>query len=237
MMNLRSEPSQTFIYRKALCVFQPLRLYPSWETLIAGIPMDGLAFEKLPPIKKALLWKSRVMYSRSNPRDLSYMLNLLRDFEIRWRDEVQVDLLLPFSLSASVSETQEDLIHKLWVFPRSLAERNGMLDEIRGLNFDTVVFLFPDPIGLGWCRTERIIARLGIPNRYVLNGRKRFFEWDTRNHRKLIWRRFLEHVWVVETMLAVLAVIVSIPLAIYDGLMKNSHVVAEGGSVDRGKRQ
>ena len=121
----------------------------------------------------------------------------------------------------------QDLIHKLWEFPSSPAERNRMLDEIRKLDFAAVIFLFPDPIGLGWGRTEKTIARLGIPNRYVLNGRKRFFEWRTGNRRKLMWRQFLEHSWVVETMLAVLAVIVSIPLAIYDGLLKKFGGAAE----------
>lgn len=235
MMNLRSEPFENLAHRKVLCVFQPLRLYPGWETLIAGIPMDRLAFEKLPFIKKALLWKSRVMYSRSNPRDLAYMLKLLHDLKSSLSHEIEMDLLLPFSSSASAPQNYKDLIHKLWEMPSIPAERSRTLDEIRNSSFDAVIFLFPDPIGLEWARTERMLARLGIPNRYVLNGRRRFFEWNAQSRRKLTWRRFLEHAWAVETLLAVLAVIVSLPLAVYDGFSKIFGVAAEGDSVEHGK--
>ena len=235
MMKLRSEPFEGFAHKKVLCVFQPLRLYPGWETLIAGVPMDRLAFDKLPFIKKALLWKSRVMYSRSNPRDFAYLLNLLREFKTRLRHEIVVDLLLPFPLAAPLPEDLQGPVHKLWEFPSGHHERSQMIDEIGKRDFDSVIFLFPDPIGLGWGRTEKLVARLGIPNRYVLNGRKRFFEWNAQSRRKLTWRRFLEHAWVVETMLALLAVIVSIPLVIYDALSKISGAAAKGDSVNNGK--
>jgi hypothetical protein len=192
---------KTIDAKKILCVYQPLRIHPHWENLIAGAPIHALTFHALPTWKKILLWKSNVIYARTFPRGLDYMLQALR---VQMDSIPEMDLLL---VDPPVSENAQMFFQKKW--------RLQELPQIKQAHYDAVILLYSDPVGLGWNQTERAVARLGV-DCYVLNGRRRFFKFDGAARGELNWRRFLELSWIVEIFFAVAATLVSIPLMIYD---------------------
>ncbi len=202
---------KTLAHKKILCVFQPMQISPRWETWIAGAPFRQLDFSVLPALKKALLWKSKATYSRANPRNFAYMLEALREVVSQSGQKPELHLLAPVSEDASAVR---ELFQARWDF--------SALERLRAEAYDAVVFLYPDAIGFGWNRVERAVARLHIPRRYVLNGRRRFFPLDSVARRRLLGRRFLERTWLVEFALALFFALLSLPLALYDFLKKGS---------------
>ncbi len=202
---------KTLDHKKILCVFQPMYIHPRWEKLVAGAPMHRLDFRALPAAKKALLWKSKVTYSRSNPRNFEYMLGALREVVAQAKRNPELHLL---TSEADDSPAARALFQKRFDF--------SAFESLRAENYDAVVFLYPDAVGFGWNRTERKLAALKIPRQYVLNGRRRFFQPDSSARRRLLGRRFLERTWLVEFALALVFALVSVPLALYDFLTKGS---------------
>jgi hypothetical protein len=202
---------ETIHGEKILCIFQPVRVHPHWETLIAGAPIHALNYPSLSLLKKILLWKSSLIYARAYPRGLDYAVNMLHELVTQMDSTPELDLLQVYTTAVPISETARGFFKNLW----------DVHDQAALTNYDAAIFLYADPIGLGWNKTERAVERLGNLDLYVLNGRRRLFKWDASTRERLNWRRFLELSWIAETSLAVLTTLAAIPLMIYD-LVKGS---------------
>lgn len=75
---------------------------------------------------------------------------------------------------------------------------------------ENVVLLFVDSIGLDCSWMERAIATRWPQKRVlVLNGRRRFFRLDTRMHRRLSFRRFLEKFRFMELALFLIFIVIT----------------------------
>lgn len=81
---------------------------------------------------------------------------------------------------------------------------------------DSVLLVYPDPLGLGFADLEHRIISSGV--RYVLiaNGRRRLFPLTERARRALRWRRFLADTRLVEVGMAVIIVPLSALFAVAD---------------------
>lgn len=61
-----------------------------------------------------------------------------------------------------------------------------------------IVILYPDAIGLGMGKLEKLIQGQNPARVQVLNGRRRIFTLDAKNLKRLRWKRFLEMSFLVE---------------------------------------
>src|SRR5262245_25962066 len=84
---------------------------------------------------------------------------------------------------------------------------------------DTIVLLFPDPIGMDFGAIERaVISRWPVKRLLALNGRRRLFRLDTRMRRRLGLRRFLAS-WRIPEFVFLLVFALTTPLLLlYDAI-------------------
>ncbi len=202
---------------RVLCVLQPTRIHPGWERRIAGKPVGQFDFRRLGRLQQALLWKSQMQYLRAAPRGTTYMLSLALDLLSKQAPGAQIDLLLDPALT--VPEHLRGAFHRIWVGPEGLASLPpDFVTAQQQSRPDALILLYPDAIGTGWERTERLLARLGIPHRLVINGRRRVFAWDEGVYRALRQRRLLANTFLPELVLAPTLVLSATLLALYDAL-------------------
>ena len=72
------------------------------------------------------------------------------------------------------------------------------------------VLLWPDPCGAGWLPIERQVRQsAGLCRVTVLNGRQRRFDFDSRLHRQMRFRRMVEKSHVHHAVLAAVFLIVT----------------------------
>ena len=84
---------------------------------------------------------------------------------------------------------------------------------------DTIVLLYPDPIGMDFGAIEREVASRWPAKRLLaLNGRRRLFRLDDGMRWKLALRRFLAAWRIPEILFFVVFVVVTPFLALYDTL-------------------
>ena len=95
----------------------------------------------------------------------------------------------------------------------ALAETAPMLAEV-----DSVLLVYPDPIGLGFGALERKILSTGIKYVAVANGRSRLFPLTRRSRAVLQRRRFLAETRLPEIMAGIILLPIAAILAIIDGL-------------------
>lgn len=86
-------------------------------------------------------------------------------------------------------------------------------------NFDTIVLIYPDALGLSWSRIE---ARAMVAARTVVlvNGRRRLFTLDQSVRKSLLWRRFLANTRFVEILMGIGVIPVAAILALIDRLRR-----------------
>ena len=86
---------------------------------------------------------------------------------------------------------------------------------------DMVVLLYPDAIGLGFCNIERKLNR-NINRRntsiYILNGRRRFYEFNFKTRICLYCRRVLERYMIGEILVSCFIVVLTPLLWLWDQL-------------------
>ncbi|OGG48157.1 MAG: hypothetical protein A3F84_23055 [Candidatus Handelsmanbacteria bacterium RIFCSPLOWO2_12_FULL_64_10] len=206
---------------RALCVFRPVSLYPSWERLALGRQVadredlgDATSF-----LRQLPTGPSRVLISRINPRPAGYMLQQAREFATRFAPNAEVDLLVEADHLSHLSPSDVSWLRRVWGGSKGLGSLDPTLtQELSARNYDALVLLYPDAIGLGWGRTERVLARLRIPTTLVINGRRRVFVWDAESRRALRRRRAAEKLWVAEMALALVIALGGVPLTAWDFL-------------------
>lgn len=81
---------------------------------------------------------------------------------------------------------------------------------------DTVVLVYPDPLGLGFGRFESQLIAMGASNIVILNGRRRLFPLTAAARRVLWWRRVLASTRLLEAVAAIGLVPFAAILATYD---------------------
>ncbi len=155
-------------------------------------------------------YRDYLIHYRANPRGMEYMLDLASEFRAKYASSAFVDLLAEQTIPDAIPERHRSWIKKVWTELQieSLAE-NG---------YDTIIYLYPDAIGLGWNHIERILLRLKTRHYLVINGRRRIFVWDRDSRRALALRRFIAKAWALEMLLAPALLCVSGILALYDSL-------------------
>jgi hypothetical protein len=204
--------------RRLLFVVKKTHFHPRWEKWIVGRPVGEFMQQDLTTVQKAMVWKSYVQHFRANPRSILYMLKLAYDLVNEAASDIRVDLLTDKETSAAIPEPLRVWPHNLWTMPDLNRIPADVLSELRSQNYDTVIFLYSDAIGLRWGQVESQIVKLHVPNVLVLNGRKRLFVWDAEAQRLLGQRRVIESGCLLEIVLLPALVLVSIPLALYDTL-------------------
>ena len=96
------------------------------------------------------------------------------------------------------------------------ADEPAFTDRLRTAS--EIVLLWPDSIGSGWGRVERMVFQGKSPDARVsaLNGRRRRFALDSRTLAGFRARRFLEQSWLGEITLAA-SLMVALPfLVVWD---------------------
>ena len=84
---------------------------------------------------------------------------------------------------------------------------------------DSIVFLFPDAIGLGWEAVERGMLSLHARQYFVVNGRRRIFVWNDACRRMLVRRRFSYRVSsLFELLFAPVVFVAAVCCALADAL-------------------
>jgi hypothetical protein len=139
----------------------------------------------------------------ANPRPLPFLAGLARQAFAEAGLACGLRAVLDASLVADAgagAEFEESTAVNISTGPgrEQVRQRLGRDD------WDVVLLVYPDAIGLGAGALERLALDTGRPV-YVLNGRRRLFALDPGTRAALVRRRFLARSRVVEKLLAVLA--------------------------------
>lgn len=156
-------------------------------------------------------FRNYLLHYRANPRGVEYMLSVASEFRAKYAANASVELLTEPTLLEKIPERHRSWIGKIWTELR--------VENLIGNGYDTVIFLYPDAIGLGWKETERKLLHLKAPQYLVINGRKRIFVWDRDSRGALALRRFVAKAWVLEMILGPVLLCVSTILVLYDSLV------------------
>jgi len=115
-------------------------------------------------------------------------------------------------------------IGKLWqCFPENPASWPSDLGKkLTEGYYDTVIFMFPDAVGLGFDGVERVFTKFNYERVLVINGRRRFFILDSHSRKALIFRRFMARAWGFEMLLVPFILVIAAVLAFYDALTGQS---------------
>ena len=196
-------------------------IHPRWERAVTGGRIDQLDPRRISQLRLALVMKSRQQYSRANPRPPAGMLYLAEELIPREAPAAELDLLVEPSLSDDIPPELLRPFHRVWRSPEPAPEDwpKAHLKELRAQDYDTLILLYPDAIGVGWRRIERRLASLAISRTMALNGRGRIFFLDPKGRRTLAGRRLMEGTRLLETALALAVVVMGPILAAWDGLI------------------
>jgi hypothetical protein len=149
--------------------------------------------------------RRRLLEYRANPRSAEYMLECAREFMTRYAPGAAADVLV--ERNAAVPEKARAWIRHVHTAPNELGQH------------DTIVFLFPDAIGLGWEAIERGMLSLRARQYFVVNGRRRVFVWNDASRRLLARRRFLYRVSsLLELLFAPIVLVAAVCFALADAL-------------------
>jgi hypothetical protein len=147
----------------------------------------------------------------ANPRRPGYMLEIAGELIDRLTAKA-VTLIVDQSVELVVTPAWATTVER-WQCPLRGA---GSAELPVAGNFDAVLLLHSDPLGLGLAQIERQLLRR-FPNRvYVLNGRRRCYPLDRRMCRLLGRRRFLAETRLIEAVLARVVRIAAAALSSYD---------------------
>lgn len=143
----------------------------------------------------------------ANPRDVDYQLAIADTIVARsaFRDvTIVADERLAASGGLATPEGREVSIGHL--------DRRYLDSQS---NFETVVLVYPDALGLTWGGLERLAAKRSR-NLVIANGRRRVFTWDRRMARSLAVRRFLSNTRLIELIWGILVIPAAALLAAFD---------------------
>lgn len=140
------------------------------------------------------VYRDLIVHYRANPRSTQYMLEQAHTFAVTNMSDAKIDLYIHKDISEEVTKDQYSWIN-------SIVQAQD-LQNMKPNQYDTIVFLYADAIGLGWGNFENQIRKL-LPNQFIIiNGRRRIFLWDDETRRKLNFRRFMSQAWWWEWLFA-----------------------------------
>ena len=134
------------------------------------------------------------MHYRANPRTSEYMLDLAHDFVNQHAADATIDIVADKTVVSEIPEKYRTR------FPRIFTDFS--FGELSRQNYDTIVLLYHDPLGLGWEDTEEVLKQLNATQYIVINGRRREFIWDQEARRAIAFRRFIAKAGWLEVFLA-----------------------------------
>jgi hypothetical protein len=151
----------------------------------------------------------------ANPRDARYQLGLVRTLLADAKFE-SVELVV----DAPLADRNEAVEWNEVAGPARI-ERLSDGQALPFASYQTVILVYPDPLGLDWDRLERKALASGA-RVIVVNGRRRLFTLDRGVRRAVQWRRFLAKTRIVELAAAFLVAPVAAGLALQDSLRGRS---------------
>jgi hypothetical protein len=137
----------------------------------------------------------------------------LADAAVDWRRPWRVSRKAQwFKANPRTASYMQDRLAELWPEARFI-DTDAEPDWDRALDGAAqIVLLYPDAIGIGFNRVERIVrARANHAILQVVNGRRRVFLLDDATARALRLRRFLEETMVLEAVMG-LGLLVATPV-------------------------
>lgn len=139
-------------------------------------------------------YRDMIVHYRANPRGTAYMLERAREFISAYAESASTDLFVHRDVAHEVTAKEHPWIVNIL--------DDTKLSSVSGSQYDTVVFLYADAIGIGWGDFEREMLRFAPAQFIVINGRRRIFFWDPESRKMLRWRRFMALAWWLEWFLA-----------------------------------
>lgn len=161
-------------------------------------------------IKGWKAYRDSIVHYRANPRSTAYMLERAREFISAHAQDASIDLFVHKDVSGEVTTKDHPWIKNIL--------GDDELDKSSGTQYDTIVFLYADAIGIGWDNFEKKMFRFSPAQFTVINGRRRIFLWDSESRRMLRQRRFMAQAWWLEWLLAPWLLVVSAIYALADML-------------------
>jgi hypothetical protein len=167
-------------------------------------------------------FRNYLIYFRANPRSLEYMDDIVREVLIMNYPNLQFDLLLDLDGSANpgLEDTLFSKAGRKWFadLSRPISWYQDPLKELPLSSYDAIICLYPDPLGLEFGELEKSFLRKNLPNVWVINGRRRFFQLDGSTLRTIRFHRFLTKSWLAEIIFALSIFIVAPVIAVFDWL-------------------
>lgn len=156
----------------------------------------------------------------ANPRNLEYLLELVRSFDGENARTEASDVVIDTRLG-SMDSVPPDKIHGRMEFA-SVTDweslHQGLLQRLAQGQYDTAVLVFSDALGLGSELIESMVLAAPVKHAFVINGRKRVFSLDAQMRRTLTWHRFLARSQIGELFLASSVLVVALGCAVWDAL-------------------
>lgn len=156
-------------------------------------------------------WKAHrdmIVHYRANPRPVAYMLARADEFIAAYAKDASIDLYVHKDIADEVAAKDHAWIRNIL--------GDDELNKLTADQYDTVIFLYADAIGLGWNDFERRMLHLVSAQFIVINGRRRIFIWNAESRRKLDWRRFVAQAWWWEWLFAPWLLVISTFYALTD---------------------
>ena len=101
--------------------------------------------------------------------------------------------------------------------------RSGLLFKLKSGEYDCVVMVYPDALGLGCEMVERAAMSSPAQSVFVINGRKRAFLLNEGARRQLTLYRFMARTRIGELLFAILVIPIAAVCVGIDFVVKRSH--------------
>jgi len=189
------------------------RIAPHANTTIVPIKNALLVLRPWTLLASTTGWKAHrdmIVHYRANPRSTVYMLERAHKFISIHAKDATIDLFVHKDVVAEVPANDYPWVRNLL--------GDDELNILSGSQYDTIVFLYADAIGMGWDDFEKKMFRFSHAQIIVINGRRRIFLWDPDSRRMLRQRRFMAQAWWLEWILAPWLLVVSTIHALADRL-------------------
>jgi hypothetical protein len=188
-----------------------------------------LVMQEWPLSKESgLRWKDLrrfMIYYFANPRDVAYMLSLAKETLNRFWTHPKVDIILAPNIFDQISSEEYTWINQIWAGELINPSQwdNQLLSNLRNKKYDAVIFLFPDPLGMGWEQVERLFYRYSIQYYLAINGRRRFFFLDRASRNSIRLRKLVARNPWLDFFRAAATVVTAFVTGIFDLLTNMRH--------------
>jgi hypothetical protein len=160
----------------------------------------------------------------ANPRDLKYLYDMIdlfiRENKIAPGNDIVIDKGLGRDMPSDLRTRFRDVEFASPEIPQSW--RSGLLFKLKTGDYDCVVLVYSDALGLGCEMVERAVMSSPVKSVFVINGRKRAFPLNRGTILQLTLRRFMGRTRISELVFAILVIPTAAVCAGIDFLVKRS---------------